>query len=83
MRELNTRTTGHDIHSMMRILDMEEICMIIGRMINIMLICGEEMEMQVLLQVQIHSDDESKIEMLDSDHVDLDIMYLVCENGML
>ena len=48
-----------------------------------MLICGEEMEMQVLLQVQIHSDDESKIEMLDSDHVNLDIMYLVCENGML
>jgi hypothetical protein len=45
MRELNTRTTGHDIHSMMRILDMEVVCMIIGRMIYITIIYGDEVEM--------------------------------------
>lgn len=36
------KTIGHDIHSMMRILDMEVICMIIGRIIYIIIIYGDE-----------------------------------------
>jgi len=46
--EQNIKTIDHDIHSMMLHSDMEMICMTIGRMIHIMIICGDD---EVIRQV--------------------------------
>jgi hypothetical protein len=42
MRGQSTKTTGHDIHSLDHYLDMEILCLTIGKIIHITIIYGDD-----------------------------------------
>ena len=56
--------------------------MIIGEMVGIMIICGDDHE---IVQVMVDDYHQWHLQILriDSDHAQYDIMYLVNENGAI